>query len=180
MIANEDVNCDNTEAIEMAIQEKLNNVSLYAASIKSSDHVVMLNSLTPTLGIGDNKVLIDPLMLFSRLIASMQRYDRVSGLFKYELSFILTSLFKDNMMQYPSNFSLVNALDTRLLEFTNQCDEKLYGGDENGSKEENYYDIDDAMSPLVESVSENDEIVLDSGYLFYWTTGSLMYHGRYY
>ena len=60
------------------------------------------------------------------------------------------------MMQYPSNFSLANALDTRLLKFTNQCDEKLDGGDENES-----------MSPLVETVSENDEIVLDDGYLFH-------------
>ena len=95
MIADEDVNCDNTEAIEMAIQEELNNVSLYVASIKSSDQAVMLNSLTPTLGIGDNKVLIDSLILFSRLIAPMQRYDRVSGLFKYELSVIPTSKFKN-------------------------------------------------------------------------------------
>ena len=60
------------------------------------------------------------------------------------------------MMQYPSNFSLANALDARLLKFTNQCDEKLDEGDENES-----------MSPLVETVSENDEIVFDGGYLLH-------------
>ena len=45
----------------------------------------------------------------------------------------------------------------------NQCDDKLDGEDENQSEEENDYDIDDAMSPLVESISENDEIALDGG-----------------
>ena len=128
MIANEDVNCDNTEAIERAIRKKRNHVSLYAASIKRSDQAVMLNSSYPTLGIGDNKVLIAPLILFSRLITPMQRYDDVSNLFEYELSVIPTSLFKENMMENPSNFSLANALGTRLLKFTSQYDEKLDGG----------------------------------------------------
>ena len=54
-----------------------------------------------------------------------------------------------------------------MLKFTNQCDDKLDGDDENESKEESYCDIDDAMSPLVESISENDEIVLDGGYLLH-------------
>ena len=77
----------------------------------------------------------------------MQRDDDVSS-----LSAIPTSLFKDNMMQKPSKSSLAKALDTRLLKLTNQCDDKLDGDDENESEEENNYDIDDAVSSLVESV----------------------------
>ena len=166
MIANEDVKCDNAKTIGMAIQKKLNNVSLHAASIKRSDQAVTLNSLEPTLSIGDDKVVIDPLILFYRLIVLMQRYDNVSSFFKYELSVILTSLFKD-MMREPSKSSLTTALDARLLKFTNQCDGKLDCDGENESEEENDYDIDNAQSPLVESVSENDEIVLDGGYLLH-------------
>ena len=135
MIANEDVNCDNAEAIGMAIQEKLNNVSLHAAGIKKSDLAVTLNFINPTLTIGDDKVVIDSLILFSRLIVLMQRDHDVSSFFEYELSVIPTSLFKDNIMRKPSKSSLVKALDTRLLKFTNQYDDKLDGDDENESEE---------------------------------------------
>ena len=101
MIANENVNCDNAEAIGIAIQEKLNNVLLHAASIKRSEQAVTLNSLKPTLSNGDDRVVTDPLILFSRLIVLMQRYDDASSFFEYELSVIPTCLFKDNIMRKP-------------------------------------------------------------------------------
>ena len=135
MIANEDFNCDNAEAIGMAIQEKLDNISLHAACIKKSDLAVTLNFINPTLTIGDDKVVIDSLILFSRLIVLMQRDHDVSSFFEYELSVIPTSLFKDNIMRKPSKSSLAKALDTRLLKFTNQYDDKLDGDDENESEE---------------------------------------------
>ena len=141
-------------------------MSLHAASIKRSDQAVTLNSLKPTLSIGDDKVAIDPLILFYRLIVLMQRYDNVFSFFKYELAVNLTALFKD-MMGEPSKSSLAKALDTSLLKFTNQCDGKLDDVGENESEEESDYDIDGAILPLVESVSESDEIVLDGGYLLH-------------
>ena len=52
MFANEDVKCDNAEAIGMAVREKLNNVSLHAASINRYDQTEILNYLNLTLGIG--------------------------------------------------------------------------------------------------------------------------------
>ena len=115
MIANEDVNCDNAEAIGMAIKEKLNNVSLHVASIKRSDQAVTLNSFKPTLSIADSKMVIDPLILFSRLTVLIKRYDDVSSFSEYELSVITTSLFKDNIMQKPSKTSFIKALNARLL-----------------------------------------------------------------
>ena len=74
------------------------------------------------------------------------------------------------MMPKLSKSSLAKAVDTSLqinIKFTNQCDDELDGDDENESEEENHYDIGDAMSPLVESVSENDGIVLDGGYFLH-------------
>ena len=61
--------------------------------------------------------------------------------------------------------SLAKTPDTRFLRFANQCDDKLDSDDKNESEEENSDDIDDAMSQLLDSVSENDEIVLDIRYL---------------
>ena len=81
---------------------------MYAASIKRSDQAVTLNSLKPTLSIGDDKVVKDPLILSSTLMALMQRYDAVSTFFEYELSVIPTSLFKDNMMRKHQNPRLLN------------------------------------------------------------------------
>ena len=79
-------------------------------------------------------------------------------------------MYSDNSVQRQcdaksSKSSLAKTPDTRFLRSANQCDDKLDGDDKNESEEENGDDIDDAMSQLVESVSENDEIVLDIRYL---------------
>lgn len=53
MFANEDVKCDNEEVIGMAVREKLNNVSLHAASINRYDQTHPIGMINLTLGIGD-------------------------------------------------------------------------------------------------------------------------------
>ena len=112
-------------------------------------------------------MVVDPVVLCSRLIVLMQRYNNVSRFFEHKLSVIPKSLFEDKIMQNPWKSSLAKTLDTSLQKFVNQCDDKLEGEDENQSEEENDYNIDDAMSPLVESISENDEIALDGGSLLH-------------
>ena len=56
------------------------------ASIKRKDHVKTLESRFPGIKIDNNTVHIDPLILFSRLIAVLQREDDVITKFSYELA----------------------------------------------------------------------------------------------
>ena len=66
--------------------------------------------ILPGVKVDKKQVNINPTILFSRLIAIMQREDEISSYFEYELTVIPTSIFKDNMMHKTAKSQLVKAL----------------------------------------------------------------------
>ena len=100
------VNCDEAEKVGFLIQEKLNGMCIENASIKRKDHVKTLESRFPGIKIDNNSVHIDPLILFSRLTAILQREDDVITKFSYELAPEPPSLFKDSMTSKPTKSTL--------------------------------------------------------------------------
>ena len=74
LIAGDDVNCDEAEMIGSQIQQSLDNLSWNNATVKRSLKAVTLASLKPSVKINDEKIVVDPLVLFSRLIILMHRY----------------------------------------------------------------------------------------------------------
>ncbi len=108
--SDDDINCDETELVGSRIQEKLNNISVANASIKRSEQVRTLNHLTPGVRIGNQRVVIDPTLLFSRLIAIAQREENIEKYFEYELTVVPTSLFKENALRKTTKAQLANAL----------------------------------------------------------------------
>ena len=92
------INCDSIEEVGANIQEKLNNIHVTEASLKRKDQVRSLNHLQPAIQI-EKKIYIDPMKLFSRLIAIVQREEDMIPYFSYELTAIPTSLFKDGAMR---------------------------------------------------------------------------------
>ena len=78
------------------IKMKLNNVSVTEASLKRKDQVCSLDHLQPGIQIDKKKYHIDPMNLFSRLIAIAQREEDMIPYFSNELTTIQTSLFKDS------------------------------------------------------------------------------------
>ncbi len=93
------VNCDKTEQIGAKIHEQLNQINFTEATIKRSHQVQSLDHLLPGIEVDKKKVDINPILLFSRLIAIIQRDEDTASFFKYELTTIATSLFKDNAMR---------------------------------------------------------------------------------
>ena len=77
LIAAESVTSDDAESIGMCIQRSLDNVSLSEASVKRSQQAVTLASLKPSVKVGNQQVVIDPMVLFSRLIVLLQRNDDI-------------------------------------------------------------------------------------------------------
>ena len=100
------VNCDEAAKVGFLIQEKLNGMCIENASIKRKDHVKTLESRFPGIKIDNNTVHIDPLILFSRLTAVLQREDDVITKFSYELAPEPPSLFKDGMTRKPTKSTL--------------------------------------------------------------------------
>ncbi len=64
-----------------------------------SDHIKPLSHLQPAIQVEKQKIHIDPTILFSRLIAIVEREEDTKLYFDYELSSFPTSLFKDGFMR---------------------------------------------------------------------------------
>lgn len=103
------VNCDKTEQVGAKIHEQLNKVSVTEATIKRSHQVRSLDHLLPGIQVDKKKVSISPTILFSRLIAIVQREEDMAPFFEYELTTIPTSLFKDNAMRKTDKSRLAQA-----------------------------------------------------------------------
>lgn len=104
------INCDETELVGSIIQENLDDVSVAAASIKRSEQVRTLGYLTTGVKIGKHRVVIDPTLLFTRLIAIAQREDNIEKYFEFELTVVPTSLFKETALRKPTKSQLANVI----------------------------------------------------------------------
>ena len=80
------------------------------ASIKRNDQVRSFEYLQPGIQVEKKKININPTLLFSRLIAVVQREEDMAPFFNYELTTILTSLFKDNYLQKTDKAQLSKGL----------------------------------------------------------------------
>ena len=85
LIADQSVNYDEAKCAGRSIQDSLDGVSLKEATIKQSAQVTTLSSLKPSVKIGNEKVVIDPIILFSPLVVLLQKHDDITRFFAYEL-----------------------------------------------------------------------------------------------
>ena len=90
------------------IQKSLDNLTVEEAKISKRDQIKTLDILHTGIVTDSKPVHIDPLILFTRLAAIIQRDGRVADHFKYELTTEPTSLFKGGYMRIPARSSLRN------------------------------------------------------------------------
>ena len=112
LIPDESVNCDETECVGRSIQDSLDGVALKEAIVKRSAEATTLSSLKPSVKMGNEKVVVDPMILFSHLVVLKQRHD-ITRFFAYGLAVVPMSLFKGYMMRKLSKSELAKALDQR-------------------------------------------------------------------
>ena len=74
---NNTVNCDKAELIGARIQKSLNNQTFASCSFKRKDQITNLQSLYSSITIDKERVAIDPLTLFRRLVALVDRKPEV-------------------------------------------------------------------------------------------------------
>ena len=154
LMADETVNCDDAEAVGHRLQVKLDGVSLNDATVKRKEQAVTLVTLKPTIKIGDEEVIVDPMVLFSRFLILFQRYNEIETFFAYELAPCPMSLFNNqNMMRKPSKSSLGKHLVDRFNKSTTHEDSStsndnaLCNDDDSESDEasERFSDSDDEL-----------------------------------
>ena len=76
------------------------------ASIKRKGQVSTLQTLKPGVIVDDKKVHMDPTILFTRLVAMVQKEDDVEQQFAFELTPEPRALFKDGMLRKPQKENL--------------------------------------------------------------------------
>ena len=105
---NNSVNCDRAEEIGVSIQSQLDGVSFTKCSFKRKDQVYNLQSLYSSVNIDDEKVTVDPLTLFLRLIVAVERMpeNKIDDYFSYELSPYPMSLFNGGIMRSGTKANL--------------------------------------------------------------------------
>ena len=105
---NNSVNCDRAEEIGVSIQSQLDGVSFTKCFFKRKDQVYNLQSLYSSDNIDDEKVTVDPLTLFLRLIVAVERMpeNKIDDYFSYELSPYPMSLFNGGIMRSGTKANL--------------------------------------------------------------------------
>ena len=72
--------------------------------------------------LGKQQLVIDPMVLFSRLLVLLQRHGDIETCFGYELTPIPTALFKENMMRKTTKSALAKSLVKRYEKHIVACD----------------------------------------------------------
>ena len=120
--ADRKLTCDNAEDIGTKIHKEMNGMSYNECSLKRNNQITTLLSLYTAVKIGNERVTIDPLTLFLRLIILVEKKPEkeIVDYFRYELSPYPMSLFKDGVMRSGQKSSLkqfllknVNPMETR-------------------------------------------------------------------
>lgn len=109
LIADENVNCDQIMAVGRRVQTSLDGMNFAEARIKRSE-VKTLASLKNVVKIRDQRVNINPTLLFMRLVVIAERNENIQSYFEHELTAVPTSLFVDTMMRKPNKASLIQTL----------------------------------------------------------------------
>ena len=180
LIADESVHCDEAECVGRLIQDSLDGLSLKEAPVKRSTQATSLSSLKPSVKIGNEKVVIDPMILFSCLVVLLQRNDEITRFFAYEFAVVPISLFKDNMICNPSKSALAKALDKRQTKEASKPDVSFSMESENEfgkDKEENDSDVEQNVFQILGDIGINKkDTTSDTSNLNYVVDGSYLLH----
>ena len=105
-------------------------MSVAEASIKRSEQIRSLDYLTTGIKIGSQRIHVDENVLFSRLVAIIQRDESVESYFEHELTAVPTSLFNDTLMRKPAKSQLTKYLteNVELMEPIKEAKHVLDGG----------------------------------------------------
>ena len=82
---NDNINCDDVESVGKNIHAGLDNVSVENSKIRQKDQVKTLEYLRPGVKIDSTNVHIDPLIVFIRLTAILERETDSVENFDYKL-----------------------------------------------------------------------------------------------
>ena len=109
------INRDEAEKIGQAIQDQLDGISITEATIKKKDQIKTLELLKMGVEINKEKIHVDPMLLFSRLLALIEREEEIREYFRFELTAFPISLFQNGMMRKANKSKLAKAFKEKCI-----------------------------------------------------------------
>jgi len=110
ILGEDEVNCERAEEIGSKAQEMMNNLKFTDVTIKRKNQIKPLDTLSNTVKISQEKVYINSLTLFTRLVAVAKKDRNEERYFRFALTTEPMSLFKEMMMRKPDKPSLRKAI----------------------------------------------------------------------
>ena len=109
------VNCDNADAIGTRVQKQMDGCMFGNVSMKKKDCVKSLLHLQKGVTVDSKVIPINCGTLFTRLVVLVERQTDMEPYFKYELTPVPASLFKDSMLRKPDKAALSKLLSKNAL-----------------------------------------------------------------
>ena len=122
------INCDDAETVGRKLQEKLDGVCFENVSMKRSEKIRTLVHLKDAVKVDNEKIAIDPLVLFARLSLLNQNQENAAAQFIYELSQEPPALYKNGLMRKATKSTLRQHLVKKAPNATEQCEFTVLDG----------------------------------------------------
>ena len=120
------INCDKAEKIGQPIQDQLDSISITEATIKKKDQIETLELLKMGVEIDKEKIHVDLMLLFSRILVLIEREEEIREYFRFERATFPTSLFKNGIMQKTNKSKLARASKKNVSSNSNQADQPFH------------------------------------------------------
>ena len=120
------INCDEAEKIGQAIQNQLDGISITEATVKKKDQIKTLELLKMGVEIDKEKIHVDSMLLFSRLLLLIERGEKIREYFRFERTAFPTSLFKNGMMRKTNKSKLAKALKKSVSSNSYQANQSFH------------------------------------------------------
>ena len=116
------VNCDRSQKLDSYSKENSMTSNITKHRLKALRKSVTLINLTKGIKIDQETVHVEPLILFSRLLALLERCEDTTPYFQYELTPFPASLFKHSIMRKPNKSVLGTSLTSGVTTVITEID----------------------------------------------------------
>ncbi|GBN48105.1 hypothetical protein AVEN_204063-1 [Araneus ventricosus] len=111
IVGDEKINCHNAREVGITSMTRMFSQTFNNIKLKRVDKVLPLLTISSAIDVSDEKVPIDPILLFQRMSITKSFEDQLQTFFKYELAPYLLSLFDATGMHKTQNQPFMIALN---------------------------------------------------------------------
>ncbi|XP_044579087.1 uncharacterized protein LOC123261518 [Cotesia glomerata] len=119
VVGDDKINCYKAREVGLASMAKMTGLTFNNIKLKRADKVVPLLAMTSSIKVHEEKVPIDPVLLFQRMSITAAFQDKIEKYFEYELAPYLLSLFDDIGMRKTQKSTIYDCFEKVNIDINN-------------------------------------------------------------